>query len=74
MMTLPRQTDNTTKIHHVSRPQGPKPSPNWYHYITLCPPFFTLDTLRTKINGVEEDLANGYTAMVNDMRWIVCLW
>ena len=42
----------------------------YYHYITLCPPFFTIDSLSTKINTVEQDLASGSTKMAKDMTWL----
>jgi hypothetical protein len=42
----------------------------YHHYITLCPPFFTLDTLATKIQDVEADLASGSTKMAKDMSWL----
>jgi hypothetical protein len=42
----------------------------WYHYITLCPPFFSLETLDTKLNDVEQELANGVTRMAKDMTWL----
>lgn len=42
----------------------------YYHYITLCPTFFTMDTLGTKINQVEQDLAKGSTKMAKDMEWL----
>ena len=43
---------------------------SYYHYITLCSTFFTLDSLATKINDVEQELANGGTRMVKDMTWL----
>ena len=42
----------------------------YYTYITLCPTFFTLDTLSSKINEVEQDLASGNTKMAKDMTWL----
>ena len=42
----------------------------WYHYITLCPPFFTVDTLDTKTNEFEHQMANGYTSLAKDIRWL----
>ena len=42
----------------------------YYHYITLCPTFFTMDTLATKLNQVEQDLAKGSTKMAKDMDWL----
>ncbi|KAL9619882.1 MAG: hypothetical protein Q9160_005529 [Pyrenula sp. 1 TL-2023] len=42
----------------------------YYYYITLCPTFFTLETLDTKINDVEQDLAKGDTKMAKDMEWL----
>ena len=42
----------------------------YYTYITLCPTFFTLDTLSSKINDVEQDLASGSTKMAKDMTWL----
>jgi hypothetical protein len=42
----------------------------WYHYITLCPPFFTVDTLDTKTNEVAQQLANGDTSWAKDIRWL----
>jgi hypothetical protein len=41
-----------------------------YHYITLCPPFFTLETLATKLNQVTEELGRGVTRMATDMAWL----
>ena len=42
----------------------------YYHYITLCPPFFTMESLSTKINDVEQELARGETTMATDMRYL----
>ncbi len=42
----------------------------YYHYITLCPTFFYLDTLDTKINGVRQELASDTTTMAKDMTWL----
>lgn len=42
----------------------------YYHYITLCPPFFTLDSLSKKIGEIEEDLASGSTTKAGDMRYL----
>jgi hypothetical protein len=42
----------------------------YYHYITLCPLFFSLDTLDTKIADVERDLASGSTKFATDMTWL----
>ncbi|KAL9123607.1 MAG: hypothetical protein Q9217_006976, partial [Psora testacea] len=41
-----------------------------YYYITLCPAFFSLDSLSTKINDVEQDLAGGSTKMAKDMTYL----
>jgi hypothetical protein len=42
----------------------------YYHYITLCPTFFTLETLDTKLQQVESDLASGSTKTATDMTWL----
>ena len=42
----------------------------YYHYITLCPLFFTIDDLSTKLNMVEQELASGSTKMAKDMTWL----
>lgn len=42
----------------------------YYQYITLCPVFFGLDTLDTKINEVEQELAKVSTTMAKDMTWL----
>lgn len=42
----------------------------YYHYITVCPAFFTLDSLSETINEVEQDLARGSTRMASDMSWL----
>ena len=42
----------------------------YYHYITFCPPFFTIDTLSDKINDIEQDLAGGNTNTASDMTWL----
>lgn len=39
----------------------------YYYYITLCPTFFYLDTLDTKINDVRLELASDSTRMAKDM-------
>lgn len=43
---------------------------SYYYYITLCPTFFELETLNTKINVVEQELASGSTRMAKDMTWL----
>jgi hypothetical protein len=42
----------------------------YYHYITLCPLFFSPDTLDTKIADVERDVASGSTKFATDMTWL----
>jgi len=42
----------------------------YYHYITLCPTFFYLDTLDTNINDVRQELASDSTRMAKDMTWL----
>lgn len=42
----------------------------YYHYITVCPVFFQLDTLSSKMEEVEKDLASGSTKMASDMTWL----
>ena len=42
----------------------------YYNYITLCPPFFLLDTLATQLENVEKDLASGSTKLASDMTWL----
>jgi hypothetical protein len=42
----------------------------WYHYITLCPAYFSLDSLDTKMSDVEDDLRRGSTTMATDMAWL----
>lgn len=47
--------------------------PGWfgyYYYITVCPVFFTIDTLSSKINDVQQELASGSTRMATDMTWL----
>ena len=41
-----------------------------YYYITLCPTFFTLDTLDKKLNDVEQELGRGNKRMATDMTWL----
>ncbi|KAI9747701.1 MAG: hypothetical protein M4579_007409, partial [Chaenotheca gracillima] len=41
-----------------------------YHYITLCPPFFTVETLETQVKARREELARGDTSRVTDMRYL----
>ena len=42
----------------------------YYHYITLCPPFFSLDSLSDKLDEIEGDLASGSTTKASDMRYL----
>ena len=42
----------------------------YYHYITLCPPFFTIDSLSDKLGEIEQDLASGSTTKAGDMRYL----
>ena len=42
----------------------------YYHYITLCPTFFTLETLSDKVEEIEADLASGKTEKASDMRYL----
>jgi hypothetical protein len=42
----------------------------YYHYITLCPAFFSLDTLDKKLNDVEQELGSGSKRMATDMTWL----
>ena len=42
----------------------------YYHYITLCPTFFTLETLSDKVDEIEADLASGNTDKARDMRYL----
>ncbi|MCJ1297317.1 hypothetical protein MMC08_000103 [Hypocenomyce scalaris] len=42
----------------------------YYHYITLCPAFFTLDSLATQLETHEEELAHGDTSKVVDMQYL----
>jgi hypothetical protein len=42
----------------------------YYHYITFCPTFFTLETLDTKLNDVSQELGKGVTTMATDMTWL----
>ncbi|KAI9830702.1 MAG: hypothetical protein M1826_004531 [Phylliscum demangeonii] len=39
------------------------------HHITLCPPFFDLDSLDQKIDELEKDLAAGNTKSSSDARY-----
>jgi hypothetical protein len=41
-----------------------------YYYITLCPVFFQLDTLASKFEAVQQDIASGSTKMASDMVWL----
>lgn len=40
-----------------------------YQYITLCPPFFTLDTLEEKITFVEDALQRGELKYAEGAEW-----
>jgi hypothetical protein len=42
----------------------------YYHYITLCTTFFTIDTLDTQLQQREAELAAGGTSKVTDMRYL----
>ena len=42
----------------------------YYHNIILCPTSFTIDTLVTKLEQVEEELSRGITKMASDMSWL----
>lgn len=42
----------------------------YYHYITLCPTFFTADSLDTKLSQVEEELNRGVTDKASNMDWL----
>jgi hypothetical protein len=42
----------------------------YYHYITFCPPFFSLDNLDQKITEIESDLSSGKTDKASDMRYL----
>lgn len=42
----------------------------YYHYITLCEPFFTTATLDEVLERTEKDLASHSTRMATDMSWL----
>jgi hypothetical protein len=42
----------------------------YYHYITLCPLFFTADDMNAKFEMVQAELAHGVTTMATDMTWL----
>lgn len=42
----------------------------YYHYITLCPPFFSLDSMNTKLADVEKDLSSHSTRSASDMQYL----
>lgn len=42
----------------------------YYHHITLCKPFFTLESLNDKIDDVENALRSGNTRYATDMTWL----
>ena len=41
-----------------------------YHYATLCPVFFTLETLDTLFVERDKEVAGGDTSKVTDMDWM----
>ena len=42
----------------------------YYHYITLCPSFFTVDNLTEQIEKIEKELSRGEKKMATDMRYL----
>lgn len=42
----------------------------YYHYITLCDTFFTVDSMDTKITEIEDDLRSGSKTKAGDMRYL----
>jgi hypothetical protein len=42
----------------------------YYHYITFCPPFFSLDNIDQKITEIESELSGGKTEKASDMRYL----
>lgn len=42
----------------------------YYHYITLCPPFFTLDALEKKFSDLEREIASRDITKAQDMNWL----
>lgn len=42
----------------------------YYYYITLCPPFFTIDSLNHKMDDVRDALQRGDTRYATDMNWL----
>jgi len=41
----------------------------YYHYITMCAPFFRSDDLEYKIKQIEDELAKGETKMASKAEW-----
>lgn len=41
-----------------------------YHFISLCQPFFSLDSLDTKLKQIQKDLQSGVAKQAEDMSWL----
>ncbi|KAF4304349.1 hypothetical protein GTA08_BOTSDO08340 [Botryosphaeria dothidea] len=42
----------------------------WYHYITLCPNFFGLDTFEEKIEFIEDQIQKGDFHYAEEAEWL----
>lgn len=42
----------------------------YYHYITLCRPFFTLESLGDKLGEIQQDISSGSSKKASDMNWL----
>ncbi|KAJ5577638.1 uncharacterized protein N7459_006602 [Penicillium hispanicum] len=42
----------------------------YYHYITFCPPFFSIDNMDQKLTEIESELSSGKTDKASDMRYL----
>lgn len=42
----------------------------YYYYVTLCPAFFSLDSLDQKFEEIEKKLADGFTKEASDARYL----
>lgn len=41
----------------------------YYHYVTMCPIFFTMDTMEERITAIEADLARGENKSATSADW-----
>jgi hypothetical protein len=44
-----------------------------YHYVTMCPPFFTLDTMAQKFQEIEDSLSSGDVSKATNMKYLQTL-